>query len=54
MPDQDSIFRKECCPVCHGLKYVEIKSKKYKAVIEPCNHCNGKGFLKILKSDYEY
>jgi len=51
---RDSIYKREPCTICKGLKYIEVKSPKYKAVIEPCKHCDNKGFLKILKNDYDY
>lgn len=55
MDDKYKIFRKESCYLCKGQRQIEIqcrtkKNKYYKL----CPACEGKGYLNILKSDYEY
>jgi len=55
MDNRYSIFKKEKCPVCHGLRLIESvnpEKRKIKKVL--CDHCDGKGYLKILKHDYDY
>ena len=52
MDNKYSIFRKEVCPVCQGFKYIEVKKECIEII--PCENCNGKGYLKILKDDYDY
>jgi len=57
MDNRYSIFKKEPCFICKGERYIfveyKLKGKKYIGKTL-CPHCGGKGFLKILKSDYDY
>ena len=55
MDDRHSINRREPCPVCDGLKYIEVLNpQKGQKRIHQCEYCHGKGYLKILKHDYDY
>ncbi len=54
MDNKYSIFRKESCTICNGKKVIVSKKNHTKPKYVSCDHCNGKGFLKILKHDYDY
>ena len=58
MDDRYSINRREPCPLCNGrvehTMIVGQTPESYSEETVPCDHCKGKGFLKILKHDYDY
>jgi transcription elongation factor Elf1 len=55
MYDPYSIYKYEMCPICKGLKILESRNPKNGKIYHvACENCNGKGYLKILKSDYDY
>ena len=54
MEDHYSIWKKRTCDICNGKKVIIVKNNHTKPEYVPCDHCNGKGFLKLLKSDYDY
>lgn len=57
MDNRYSIFKKEICFVCKGIRYIfteyKLHGKKYVGKTL-CAFCDGKGYLKILKNDYDY
>lgn len=55
MHDPHSIWKHEQCPVCNGLKHIEVlHPKKGQKRIHQCEYCKGRGYLKIKKHDYDY
>ena len=52
-----NIFIKKSCFICEGQGKVNIVFKidgKLHTITTLCFHCLGKGYLKLLKSDYDY
>ena len=54
MYDPFSIWKKEESEICNGKKVIIVKNNHKNPEYVSCDHCNGKGYLKILKSDYDY